>query len=145
MTRGERLFRIVQQVDPSVENTLPVRMRSTGRLIEEVTELCLASGMGAVDVVGHVMDAIHNECRKAKVYPSELNADHIDRAEIVVELADASLLIEYLCSLNDVSLSLLDQAKEDKLAKLNRQAVAGEMIVINGLLYRANARGPGTA
>jgi hypothetical protein len=62
-----------------------------GRLLEEFVELCLAAGLSPGKLMGHVVDALHNQALKASatgratVFPSQIVADS---AEIPDECAD---------------------------------------------------------
>lgn len=79
-----------------------------GRLIEEVVELCLATGASSQAIMGHVMDAIHNQCSKAGrkegqvVYPTHYHQE-IDDAEVAEEMADCRIILkdlEYITGLD---------------------------------------------
>jgi len=72
-----------------------------GRLIEEVVELGLATGLSPDQIMSHVMDSIHNQVGKAGrragrvIYPSQYH-ENATRDELAEEVADCSLLLKDL-------------------------------------------------
>lgn len=87
-----------------------------GRLLEEATELALAAGLSANDILGHVADALHNQALKATiarertVFPSQLQGDADELAE---ECADVSLVLKDLCHVAHIDLAAAEAVKWD--------------------------------
>jgi hypothetical protein len=69
------------------------------RALEELVELCLASGCSVAQITNGVADSIHNQCLKASkkyghtIFPSQLTQEY-DFMEIVKELADTYLVLK---------------------------------------------------
>lgn len=91
-----------------------------GRLIEEATELCLASGLSAGDILAHVTDALHNQALKATlkngqtVFPSEV-VDSLDA--LPEECADVSLVLKDLAHVANINLHQQEQIKWEKFTQ----------------------------
>lgn len=90
-----------------------------GRFIEEAVELCLAAGLSPVDIMGHIMDAIHNQASKAGkargrvIYPSYYLEDY-EAANVAEELADCFLVLKDLAFITETD---MESAQNDKWAK----------------------------
>lgn len=141
MTPGQQLQEIIRRVDsgPSTEPSLRLCSRAAGRFLEEGIELAYEFGLTPQQIMGHVMDAIYNEAKKANKYPSELdNRGH--RSDQVVELADVSILIDYIRHIRGISAEELKDAIDSKVGKLSQLQFAGELKVIDGLMYRKASR-----
>lgn len=91
-----------------------------GRLIEESTELCLAAGLSAGDILAHVTDALHNQAIKAThktgqtVFPSE-TTDSLN--SLPEECADVSLVLKDLAYVANIDLHQQEQTKWEKFIK----------------------------
>lgn len=91
-----------------------------GRLLEEVVELALAAGVSALEVQGHVADALHNQALKASaaagrtVFPSQLSADP---TEVPEESADVSIVLKDFCHVAKVDLGAAESSKWAKFTK----------------------------
>ena len=115
--------------------------RTTGRLLEEMVELCLASGMTTGDVFARIADCLTKEAAKVKLFPSELEARQ-DPAEMLVELGDCRILLEYVRFLASQQYGAyfekksLDAQVESKLFDLEACAQRGELTVVNYCLYK---------
>lgn len=88
-----------------------------GRALEEMVELVLAAGLSPGEIMGHVIDSLHNQALKATsvsartVFPSELVADRQDHAELAEECADVCILIKDLCYVAGIDLDPVEAAK----------------------------------
>lgn len=97
----------------SVAGTARTPGAVAGRLIEEVVELGLAAGMTSSAILGHVMDALHNQALKASatqgvtIFPSQLKSEAGESPE---ESADVSLVLKDFCYVSKIDL----QAEEAK-------------------------------
>lgn len=89
-----------------------------GRLIEEVVELCLATGMDNNTIMGHVMDSVYNQTGKASrrsgmiIYPSYMPVEY-DKAEATEEAADVALILKDFCHVAGVDIETAQQVKWD--------------------------------
>ena len=140
---GNRLYDIVASLNPKMSRDSHSLQRATGRLIEEVVELCMATKMTPQVVMTHVMDAIYNECRKVKRYPGMFVHDYYglaDRDGLKGELADVAMLVDYVRFLASVSYPELLAGMEQKIAKLDHMAQSGELVILDTLLYKRSAR-----
>ncbi len=138
---GQQLQDIIRRVDsgPGTEPSVRLCARAAGRFLEEAVELGYEFGLTPLQIMGHVMDAIHNETRKAEKYPSEMsNPGH--RSDQLVELADVSILVDYIRHIRGIAPEEVDDAIQGKVGKLSQLAFAGEMKVIDGLMYRKASR-----
>lgn len=92
----------------------------SGRLLEEVVELCLAAGLNAGQVMAHVADALHNQSLKASkgadrtVFPSQLAGDSSELAE---ECADVGLLLKDLCWVSKIDQDAEEVKKHEQFIK----------------------------
>lgn len=88
-----------------------------GRALEEMVELALAAGLSAGEVMGHVMDSLHNQAlketcaSKKTVFPSGLAGGQLDIAALAEECADVHLLIKDLCYVSEIDLDAAEAAK----------------------------------
>lgn len=88
-----------------------------GRLIEEVIELALASGMPPGKIFEHVADSLHNQALKASdtytIFPSQLPsvATHGEQAE---EAADVSIILKDFCHVAGIDLGAHETLKWEK-------------------------------
>jgi NTP pyrophosphatase (non-canonical NTP hydrolase) len=114
---GQFVDRVAGQVD------VPRRTVTTvaGRFLEEAVELCLAAGLDPTQIMGHVMDSIHNQCAKRGraaaaegkypvVYPSQYGAT-VDMKELGEELADCSLVMKDIVFLSGINLEAEETTK----------------------------------
>lgn len=91
-----------------------------GRLLEEVVELALSSGLASGQIMAHVADALHNQSLKASgaqnrtVFPSQLAGD---REELAEECADVSLVLKDLCHVAQIDLACEEVAKWERFTK----------------------------
>lgn len=109
-------------VDKITGNNRRKPARVATRAIEEMTEVALAAGASAQEIVAAVMDAIHNQCLKAStqatVFPSQLT-QLFSRREVTKELGDIRLCLndlEYVCGIDPVSSAAAETAKYNLLA-----------------------------
>lgn len=141
---GERLHRLVKSLVPEdldvCQASSHFLARSAGRFLEEAVELALVFGLSAGGVLGHVADALHNEARKAKCFPSELPPGGSER-ERIVELADCLILIDYLRHCARIESVAVVTEADRKCAELEARAAAGEAVVVDCLMYKRSARG----
>lgn len=76
-----------------------------GRALEEMVELASAAGLSAGEILGHVMDSLHNQALKATsaagktVFPSELAGNP---AELAEECADIRIVLKDLCHVAEI-------------------------------------------
>lgn len=103
-----------------------------GRLVEEVVELALATGLDAGAIFGHVADALHNQALKASaasgktVFPTELVGD---AGELSEECADVSILLKDLCHVaGGFDLSCAERAKWEKFIQKTFRVVPSGVI-----------------
>lgn len=86
----------------------------SGRIMEEVTELCLCSGMSAGEILACVADALHNQSLKASsrqqqtVFPSQLT-DVID--DLPQEIADVQVFLKDLAYITGTDIHKEEQVK----------------------------------
>lgn len=141
---GERLDAVVKIVASKQGETLPdgdrLLARVGGRLLEEAVELALELGADPKDVMGHVMDAIHNEARKAMAFPTQMGVIVPDREAVLGEIADVSCMVDYLGYQMSFAAGEVYEAQRRKIVKLTDAAHAGEMVMIDGLIYRKVSR-----
>lgn len=137
---GGKMFQIISMVG-SVNDLSShyLAERSSGRLLEEVVELCLASRLAPGKLTMHVIDALHNEAKKEKSYPSQILSLHTD-LDRMIELGDVKILLDLLRFLFGFTEEHLDRQVELKLQQLEKRARNGEMILIDGLMYRKESR-----
>lgn len=137
MRIGEEILGIVRTLDPSLTTvTDHMVARAAGRFLEEAVELALALGLHPKAAMGHVADAIHNECRKRGCFPSEYPPGAEERSEMVAELADIDILTAYLAELIGASPEEVDRAADAKMAKFRTSLMTGNLKIIDGLIYR---------
>lgn len=90
-----------------------------GRFIEEAVELCLATGMNPKDIMGHVMDSIHNQAGKAGrkagrvIYPTYYT-EEVTPENIAEEAADCFLVLKDLVHVAGID---VEKAQDEKWAK----------------------------
>jgi len=91
-----------------------------GRALEEMVELASAAGLSAGEIMGHVMDSLHNQALKATVvagktvFPSELAGS---QAELAEECADVRIVIKDLCHVAGIDPDPVETAKWDAFTK----------------------------
>lgn len=148
-TLGARAYAIVRELDGPA-NTVDPRSehfvaRSAGRFIEEATELALAYGLKPGEILAHVADALHNEAKKANIYPSELAAGRAigrkpsNLESKINELGDVYLILDYLACIAGIHPSWVKQSGTDKVALMERWAKDGQAHIVDGLFYRKTA------
>lgn len=109
--------------------------RLGGRMIEEAVELALACGSTPADIAIHVLDALHNEARKAGCYPSQIGNDSVTDGERIVELADMDVMLDTIRELSGFSSQKIQRAAERKVRKLERAHAYGELKIVDGIFY----------
>lgn len=97
-----------------------------GRLIEEVTELCLSAGLTAGDIMAHVVDALHNQALKASkdgdtVFPSALHTQSDQDDGIPGECADVSIVLKDFCHVAQVALDFEENLKWARFTRKTNQ------------------------
>ena len=98
----------------SVAGTTRTPAAVAGRLLEEMVELALASGLSVGAIMEHVTDSLHNQSLKATskegrtVFPSQLLADSSELAE---ECADVSIILKDLCHVAKIDLAPVEAGK----------------------------------
>lgn len=109
-----------------------------GRLLEEVVELALASGVAPGKVLEHVMDSLHNQALKASriagktVFPSQLQEVAPDEEGVAGECADISLILKDFCWVAGVkNLEQIEAGKNAWFMGLGSYNVAS-----SGCIYR---------
>lgn len=91
-----------------------------GRALEEMVELASAAGLTAGEIMGHVIDSLHNQALKATgvagktVFPSELTGS---RAELAEECADVRIVIKDLCHVAGIDPDPVEAAKWNAFTK----------------------------
>lgn len=116
-----------------------------------MVELCLAYGLSPQNILGHVADALHNEAKKRKCFPSEIpkhdkeNSDYFfpdaeAKHDRIVELGDCTLMLDYLREIASISWSDVDESVKRKLKVMRGLAESGNAVIIDGLFYRLSAR-----
>lgn len=115
----------------------------SGRFLEEVVELHLASGGTPTSALMHVTDAITNEAFKIKkiaksnqeAYPSNFESTYNEK-ETVIELADCLFLFLVNMMVNRADFRELKEEIDIKLDKLEKARVEGRLhITDKGLFY----------
>lgn len=102
----------IQHLDTPRRTTAAV----AGRFIEEAVELCLATGMNPKDIMGHVMDSIHNQVGKAGrkagrvIYPTYYT-EEVSRANIAEEAADCAIILKDLSYVGGFNLEAAQSKK----------------------------------
>jgi hypothetical protein len=139
---GARIYHLVRNVDPTTYQSMKraqLDKNSAGRCIEECVELAFAFGLNAEGVMAHVMDAIHNECKKAVSFPSEFEpiGNKEDRVE---EIADMHLQLAYLRVRSGATEKEVTDATEAKMVKLQKAFESKELVMKGGTFYRRKAR-----
>ena len=139
---GSRLFNVIAQIDKPKPLTIDTHFKAmtAARLLEEAVELALAHSLPAREIIAHVVDAVHNECKKANCYPSDLNATGCMRSDAVTELADVQMCLQYLGLLSNISQAEIDAAAEEKIRKLEKALANGELKIVDCRIYRKEAR-----
>jgi hypothetical protein len=102
----------------------------------------MAFGLRPASIMSHVMDAIHNECKKASAYPGEYMPSG-NRKDRLVELGDVQLQVEHLRHLAGITSHELAVQVIYKTEQLERAVAVGDMVLIDGLMYRRGVRGKG--
>jgi NTP pyrophosphatase (non-canonical NTP hydrolase) len=91
-----------------------------GRLVEEVTELALATGLSGAQILAHVTDSLYNQSIKQgkkigkTVFPSEVTDS---ASNIPEECADVSLVLKDLAYVANVNISDEEDKKWAKFTK----------------------------
>lgn len=91
-----------------------------GRLVEEVTELALATGLSGAQILAHVADSLYNQSIKQgnkigkTVFPSEVTDS---ASNIPEECADVSLVLKDLAYVANVNISDEEDKKWAKFTK----------------------------
>lgn len=122
-------------------NFMGMPHRTAGRLLEEAVELCLATGETGDNILLRVADALVNEARKKRdrtgelVFFQDVWLDR-DKDEILTEIADVQLLLDYLKFQEEVTTEDVDRRMMEKVEKLAELAKSGETVVIAGCVYR---------
>jgi NTP pyrophosphatase (non-canonical NTP hydrolase) len=113
MNRGIAQHQIGSFVD-GVAGHVRTPKAVAGRLVEEVVELALASGMNAGDIMAHVADSLHNQALKSSVlanktvFPSQVVDSGDGRKD---EAADVSLVLKDYCHVAGIDLSTAEAQK----------------------------------
>lgn len=87
-----------------------------GRFLEEAVELCLATGMNPKDIMGHVMDSIHNQAGKAGrragrvIYPTYYREEPTPE-NIAEEAADCFLVLKDLVHVAGIDIEAAQEQK----------------------------------
>lgn len=110
-------------VDKITSNNRRKPARVATRALEEMTEVALAAGASATEILAAVSDAIHNQCLKASiasgvtVFPSQLVARY-NMDDVISELGDARLCLndlEYVCGIDPSWSATAEALKFQKL------------------------------
>jgi NTP pyrophosphatase (non-canonical NTP hydrolase) len=125
---GDFVDRVVANRNSHFPPTESVQRRTpeaiAGRFIEEAVELCLATGMNPNDIMGHVMDSIHNQAGKAGrragrvIYPSHYT-EEVTKENIAEEAADCFLVLKDLVHVADID---VEKAQDEKWAKFTQRS-----------------------
>ncbi len=113
-------------VDRIARNDRRSPQRIAQRCLEEMIELCLATGLRYGQITSSVADAVHNQCLKSSqyrtVFPSQYE-ELYDSSAVRKEAADVRLVmldLLYVCGLNESSVR---QQMLDKFAKLKSHSL----------------------
>lgn len=121
---GETIGRFIDSVAGKVRTQATV----AGRLIEEATELGLAAGLNAGQILAHVADALHNQALKdsarrgGTVFPTEIQAP---ATELQEECADVGLMLKDLCHVAGFDLDAVEAAKHAEFVSKTFRVSAG--------------------
>src|SRR5690348_10545515 len=96
--------------------------RACARGLEEFVELCLTAGMSTGDIFQAVTDAFHNEGLKAQQYPSRFERRNVDFTNMIVEVVDVRICLDYIRHLSGVSKGQIDVHTSTKLELLRMRA-----------------------
>lgn len=100
------------------------------RALEEMVELCLASGCTVSQITNGVADSIHNQCLKATrkyaqtIFPSQLTQE-FDFTEIVKELADTYLVLKDFQHVAGIDTARVACEERNKFNKLKSTPPSG--------------------
>jgi NTP pyrophosphatase (non-canonical NTP hydrolase) len=138
---GKDFHDVLREADPGPSTAISDHLlsRTGGRLLEEAVEAALDCGLPVSAVLTHVMDAIHNECRKRVCYPSAIAGTRADQASLAGELGDLAALVQYIRYIASIPPEAVDAAAEAKLEKLRAKLASGELYVRDGLMYTFTA------
>jgi hypothetical protein len=133
----------VRAADPTIRVDARLIARTAGRLVEEVTELCLECGLPGALVMQHVVDALHNEAVKVNQFPSQLGRPKttdpfLNKQGITVEIGDVAICLDTLRYMAEIDEGDLKLQIVDKLLDLNASVVRGDHVMIDGLMYKKN-------
>lgn len=137
---GEFHLRTVCLIEPkAAQRTQHMRKRASQRLIEEVVELMFELGCSTGDIYTSVTDAIHNESKKHSQYPSQLQELNIDPKEVLGEVADVTIVLDYIRHACKITQQDVESQIWEKL-KLGRKRVeAGECKVVDYNVYKISS------
>ncbi len=126
---------------PITRNDNMVR-ETAKRLIDEVVELCLDSGLQATEILAGVTDALHNEARKTngQFYPSQLGYRQPDRDNMIVEITDVDICLDTLRYAASISSAKINEHRVTKLELLRRRAHDGVYKMVGLRMYKREAR-----
>lgn len=121
---------IGQLVDRISQNNRVFRNwgRIARRALDECVELCLVCGADTNEILGSVVDSLHNQALKASynaedegvtVFPSQLRTRQGASESVVKELADVRLVLADLMYLVDVSEPAVGLVMREKFNKLS--------------------------
>ncbi len=115
---------------------LPQPEDFSGRMLEENVETALSLGLSAGQILSHVSDALANEARKKKCYPSELQDVYtFEDRNIEGEVADLWLQLKMLTSMLEISETRVDELISDKLEIILQNAKEGKLKLSKSLLF----------
>ncbi len=93
-----------------------------GRLLEEMIELCMATGLSHGDIMMHVTDAMHNQALKDSrkqgktVFPSA-HVSEFSKEEVAEEIADVGLVLKDLVYVTGVNQNAEEVKKWSKFTR----------------------------
>lgn len=112
------------------------------RLLDEVVELCLASGLGSGTILEGVADALSREAAKTGTQVSGLVGTEAIYEDVVDELADVSLQALWATWRSGVHGPAVRAAARRKVAALEHEAREGTLDVRADGIFRRMRKGP---
>lgn len=105
-------------------------------------ELGMDAGLSGGEILAHIADGLHNEARKTvkRLYPSQLGYARPDRVNLIVEITDVSICLDYLREVANIHHNKIDEHRRLKLEVLRRRALNGEYVMIGKRIYKKEAR-----
>lgn len=138
---GEYQWETIRTVDQKVDGLLVGHLikRACQRGMEEYVELMLEAGLSTGEILTTVTDAIHNECRKTRKYPSDLTSDVVKIGSLAGEIVDVLICVDYIRHIAGIFQESIRAMRDKKLVILRRRAEEGECVMVDGNVYKSSA------